>query len=514
MKRRVALAAPGPSAVDAGIAVARAGGNAVDAAIAAIVVASCTEPGIVSPMGGAYVNVWAPGEGPYVVDGNVEMPGRGREPERFGGGVWDVYMEYGGGTRVFGGPGSVAVPGMLAALSEASTRWGRLPWLELLVPAAHVLRTGFPLGTAAAYYLTYSRPELFGQDPETVTFLRQCGVAPTAGALLRAPDLAATLDRIGREGAADLYTGELGHALATDMDARGGLVSAEDLAAYQVVTRQAVRCRLGDWALGVNPPPSIGGPALAAMVRLLQIRHQRVGTTDAHDVIDIQRLVLAYRRARLDGAEALEQAGAELLSVVDDQGAEGLAALATSPETVHVSAVDSDGLACAITTSAGYGSGVTVPGTGLMLNNALGEPELNTRGLHALPPGRRLPSNMAPTTGRRDDGAMLAIGSPGADRITTSVFQVLDILCLHHLPLQEAIDAPRLHVELDADAAPTVRFERAGSLPQAVEDSGLRSLAHEPVTMWFGGVGATLLHPDGRLDAAADPRRAAAVGIS
>ena len=513
MTRRVAIAAPGPSAVEAGRAVTAAGGNAVDAAIAAIVVASCTEPGIVSPMGGAYVNVWSPTQGPYVVDGNVEMPGRGRESARFGAGVWEVHMAYGGGTTVFGGPGSVAVPGMFAALAEASTRWGRLPWLELLVPAAHVLRAGYGLGTAAAYYLQFSRPQLFGQDPQTVAFLRQCGITPTAGALLRDPDLAATLDHIGRVGAQDLYTGELGRALAADMDARGGLVSTEDLAAYRTVTRPAVACSLGDWELGVNPPPSIGGPVLAAMIRLLQARHAQRGVTDAHDIIDIQRIVLSHRRSHLDCAEDLTAAGEELLDLVAALGADGLAAMSTSPETIHVSAIDDDGLACAITTSAGYGSGVTVPGTGLMLNNALGEPELNTRGLHALLPGQRLASNMAPTTGRRRDGSMLAIGSPGADRITTSIFQVLDALCLRHLPLQEAIDAPRLHVQLDAAGEPTVRYERAGELPRAAADSGLPSLAHEPVTMWFGGVGATLLHSSGNLEGAADPRRAAAVGV-
>ena len=146
---------------------------------------------------------------------------------------------------------------------------------------------------------------------------------------------------------------------------------------------------------------------------------------------------------------------------------------------------------------------MNIPGTGV-----------NARGRHALPPGRRLPSNMAPTTGRRTDGSKLAIGSPGADRITTSIFQVLDGLCLRHLPLQEAIDAPRLHVQLDAAGEPTVRFERAGDLPRAAADSGLATLAHEPVTMWFGGVGATLRHACGELEAAADPRRAAAFGVS
>ena len=129
-----------------------------------------------------------------------------------------------------------------------------------------------------------------------------------------------------------------------------------------------------------------------------------------------------------------------------------------SSSTVHVSVVDERGMACAITASAGYGSGATIPGTGILLNNCLGEPELNRRGVHALTPGTRLGSNMAPAVGRRADGAVLAIGSPGADRITTALLQVLGGYALGGLDLQAAVDEPRLHVrhldppDADSDA--------------------------------------------------------------
>lgn len=509
----LAVAAPGQDAVDAALEVGSAGGNAVDAAIAALVVASCTEPGIVSPMGGAFVNVWAPGADPVVVDGNCEMPGRGRDPKAGGTSVWEVHMEYAGGITVFGGPGSVATPGMFAALGEASRRWGRLPWAELLTPASHVLRRGYRLGASSAYYLGFATAELFARDPETTGFLAQAGAPPAVGAMLRDTALADSLDHLGRAGAADLYTGELGHALAEDMAAREGLLSSIDLAAYRTVTRPALRTRLGPWDLGVNPAPSIGGPVLTTMLRLLQRRRLVQGMTDARDVLEIQRLVLDYRRRLIDLSDDLEQAGRELIRVLEEVGPDGLAAVATSQDTIHVSVVDARGLACAVTTSAGYGSGVTVPGTGLALNNALGEPELNRRGLHALAPGTRLASNMAPTTGRRDDGGMLAIGSPGADRITTALFQVLGGLCLDGLALQAAVDRPRLHVGFDDVGGPWVRYERSEALTAAVSDLPLPALPQEPLTMYFGGVGAALRDGTDRLVAAADPRRAAATGI-
>jgi gamma-glutamyltranspeptidase/glutathione hydrolase len=171
--------------------------------------------------------------------------------------------------------------------------------------------------------------------------------------------------------------------------------------------------------------------------------------------------------------------------------------------------VDAAGTACAVTTSHGYGSGATVPGTGLWLNNCLGEHELN-RGVPSAP-GTRLASNMAPTVGRRDDGAVLAVGSPGADRITTALLQVLASVAYGGASLQEAVDRPRLHIQvLDDDV--TVRVEAEEDLPLPALDLTVRR--HPPHSMYFGGVGAALRLPDGTVQGAADPRRAGVVLVS
>lgn len=514
-RSHVAVAGPAPEAVESALSVVEMGGNAVDAAVAALCTACVTEVGIVSPMGGAYINVWAPGQEPLVLDGNVEMPGRGRPREWFGGGVRDFWLGYYGGLRVYGGHGSVAVPGMFAALDEVSQRWGALPWRELLAPAARIAHEGWALGPACAYYLQYSAPSLFAWDPQTHDFMTQGGQVgtPKAATVLRSPDLAASLETIGREGVATLYTGDLAHAIAADMDANSGLLSLEDLAAYRTVVRPVLRSRLGAWDVGVNPAPSIGGPVLTAMLRLLSQRREQRGHTDIGDIIDIQHTVLGYRRAAIDAADDLEAAGRELLQALERLGPEGLAAVVSSPETIHVSAVDDQGLACSITTSAGYGSGLTTPGTGLMMNNALGEPELNRRGLHALAPGTRLASNMAPSTARRDDGAVLAIGSPGADRITTSLLQVLGGICLDDRSLQAAVDRPRVHVAFDDEGSARVEYESVAHVADAVEATGYPSEPHDEFSMYFGGVGVASLTGDGTLQAAGDPRRTAATGI-
>ncbi|MDO5628937.1 MAG: gamma-glutamyltransferase [Mobilicoccus sp.] len=516
MTRRIAVAAPAREAADAAIAVGEAGGNAVDAAIAAVAVASVTEVGIVSPMGGAFVNIWAPGQEPIVIDGNVEMPGRARPADRFGAGVSSYFMDYFGGFTVHGGHGSVATPGMFAALETAGERWGRLPWQEVLAPAVHVARTGWPLGVAAEFYLRHSGPTLFHWHHQTREFLDQNGSGgrPALGEVLRSPDLAASLEAIARDGVDTLYTGELAHLIAADMDTHDGLLGLADLAAYRSVIRPVLRTHLDGWDVAANPAPSIGGPVLTAMLRILAGHHDELGEEDARDIIDIQHTVLDYRRHAIDAAEDLERAGFELLQALAELGPAGLAGLSSSPDTIHVSTTDDEGLACSITTSAGYGSGVTVPGTGLMLNNALGEPELNRRGLHALPPGTRLASNMAPTTARHTDGRVLAIGSPGADRITTALLQVIGGICLEGLGLQVAIDEPRLHVAYDGSGTPRVEYEADPDLLAAVEASGMASVEHSSRSMFFGGVGATLRHADGSLEAAGDPRREAATRVS
>ncbi len=504
---RVAVAATGPVSLAAAREVADAGGNAVDAAVAGALAAMATEPGIVSLGGGAFVSVWPEGEDPFVIDGNVEMPGRGLPPEAFGGGVREVHTTYGGGVTMFAGPGSVATPGAAAACQLAVEELGFAPWHDVVAPAARFCREGYPIGGAAARYLALVAGPLFGEQAEAFEVVtRDDGTPLRAGDDSRNPLLADVLDLVGHEGSSVLSAGEVGRAMVDALAADGGIVTRRDLAEYAPLVRPSVRRTVGAWDLAVNPPPSVGGPMLAVMLGELG-RRGRVGWDD---VLAIQEAVLRYRVEVHDHAGDLDAAGHELLLSVDRNG---LAGLPTSASTAHVSAVDADGNACAVTMSAGYGAGITVPGTGMLLNNALGEPELNKLGLHRLTPGTRLASNMAPTTGRTADGRVLAIGSPGADRITTALMQVLGQGCLHDADLQEAIDAPRLHVRFDESGAAVVEHESDPGIEAAVAASGFASHVHGELSMFFGGVGAAFRHEDGVLQAAGDPRREAAVGV-
>lgn len=515
-RARIAVAAPNRAAADAALRMAALGGNAVDATVAALLVAMVSEPGVVSLAAGGYLSIWPAQEADaVVVDSYVTMPGLGGSPGRTT--TREVRTEYGGGLTMAAGHGTVAVPGVLAGLDLAVDRWGRLPWPEVVAPAHEAARDGFTLGTAAGYYLPYVRDSLFAWDPETAAALRgPDGEWVRTGDTMVIPQLGDTLARIAEFGARDLYTGELAGRLVADMQARGGSVTAQDLAAFRPVLRRPLAVSAGPWALRTNPPPAIGGAVLAALLTLLGERStepapdgdhgasRRTSAAEACRLVDVQRRILDVRHGVLDVAEDRLAAAYALLRDVGWREP-------TAPSTVHVSVVDADGSACAGTASSGYGSGATVPGTGLWLNNSLGELELN-RGA-AISPGERLRSNMTPTVGRRTGGGALAVGSPGADRITTAVAQVLAAFAYDGLGLQDAIDRPRLHVHHLADGQLRVEAEEDFPLADRVDLPDGRSLAirhHQRHSMYFGGVGAALRTTDGGLTAAADPRRAGA----
>jgi gamma-glutamyltranspeptidase/glutathione hydrolase len=494
----VAVASSTQLAADAGASVARAGGNAVDAALAAAWVGAVAEPGICAPGCGGFVTVWGPDTDPVTIDGYIEMPGRGASPDRFGAGTMEVSIEYGGGVTMHVGHGSVGTPGGPAALALASERHGRLPWSEILAPAIAIARDGFPLTAPARLYLEYSGEKVFGWHPAGRAALYHTdGGLREAGETIRVEHLAGSLDRLARHGVGDFYTGEIGWAIAGDMADHGGLLTMEDLASYSPIVRRALVGEVAGWTVATNPPPAIGGVTLGAMLGLLGRRPTgRWREDDVSHLIDVQARVLGFRRDRVDLRADVVAAIAELRAAF------------TSPSTVHTSAVGSDGLACAVTLSAGYGSGVMVPGTGLWMNNCLGEVELNRRGLHAWPVGVRLVSNMAPTVARSDAGAVLSIGSPGADRITTAILQAFANHAHAGMPLAEAIAHPRLHVEA-TDEGPRVAAEPGIPRP----DTAFPWRMLPGPSMYFGGVGAVRWSEDGGFVAAADPRRAGGTAI-
>lgn len=504
-RTRVAVAAPNDLAAAAGTQLAAAGGNAVDAALTAALVTMVTEPGLVSLTSGGFVSVQpSDGRAPVTVDGWVAMPGHGLAPERFGRGMHEVRTAYGGGTVMTVGHGSVATPGTLKALDVAHARYGAAPWAEVVAPAVEAARTGFPLGQATHDYLGFVHRDVFGWHPPSHAVLHDGdGALLPRGATIVVPHLADSLELIVAERSEALYAGELGRLLTEHLADHDGLVTRADLAAYAAVEREPLQIAQGDWVLATNPSPAAGGVCLGALLGLLDGRPASGSWDDA----ELRHLVASQH----------DVLGVGIGDHEDEQGrtvaARALLARALgSPSTAHVSVVDDGGGACAVTVSSGYSSGVLVPGVGIWLNNCLGEQEL-LRDPHGLPPGTRLGSNMAPTVGRRRDGAVLAIGTPGSDRISTALAQVLALHVNGGLDLADAVAHPRLHVRVRPGEDPPVQVDHEQDLVLPA-DVGFPTREMGANQMYFGGVAAALWSPLDGLTAAGDPRRTGVVAVT
>jgi len=496
----VAVATTSQLAADAAREVAAGGGNAVDCALAASILTMNTEPGVCALAGSAFITIWPAGGDPATIDGNVAVPGAGLAEEERGHGTVPVSMKYGGGINTLVGPGSVSIPGSLAAIEYAWKKYGATSWGALFAPAIRATRDGFALPAACHYYLGYSGDCIFGRSEDGHNALHNDdGSLRDAGSTIVIPHLSDTLDAISRDGADLFYKGEIATAISDHCRDGNGMLTREDLSSYQPIERRPLRSTIGEWSIATNPAPAVGGAVLSAMLMSCSDLKDRVWNPETlGQLIQSQRACLDFRKRNLDLADDVGVAAARL---IESARSGQLLGRWTSASTVHTSVVDSAGTACAITASSGYGSGEMPAGTGLWLNNCLGEIELNRRGLDAGPVGSRLPSNMAPSIARRD-GAVLAVGSPGADRITTALQQFLINYLLFEMPLAEAIAHPRIHVDTSSEQV-RLMVEPGVNLP----DTDLPVHVFANPAMYFGGVGAAVFDSNTGLASAADPRR-------
>ena len=276
-------------------------------------------------------------------------------------------------------------------------------------------------------------------DPQSRAALHNGRRRRSTGELIWVPGLADALSAVSVGGVEVLYQGGVGQDISQDLLQRGGIVTRRDLCEYRVKKRSPIILGLGEWTVALNPPPAVGGVALAAMLAKVG----RKPPLSPQRLIEAQLEVLGYRRSHIDGAEDWREE-------IRGMSALMLAGLG-SPSTVNISAVDSSGLACAVTLSCGYGSGVIAGRSGMWMNNSLGEIELTGGRFHGQPPGERLMSNMAPTVMWKDSGAVVAAGSPGADRITTALQSTLLSVIVDGCSLAEAVERSRGHVEHTAE---------------------------------------------------------------
>lgn len=516
-----------PLAADVGLRVLQSGGNAIDAAVAVAFALAVTYPFAGNIGGGGFMLARMADGRTTFIDFREKAPLAATR---------NMYLDSKGNVTKDSLVGwrASGVPGTVRGMELAHQKYGHKAWAELVDPAVQLATVGFPVSyTLATSLHGENETKLLSQFPESKrVFLETAHY----GDKLVQPDLAATLKRIRDRGAADFYEGETAQKLAAAMASNGGLITLADLKAYQAVEQEPLRGHYHGDEIITAPPPSAGGVGLLQMLGMLEgSGYEKTGAGSAasiHYVAEVMRRFYADRSEYFGDPEFFKVPVRKLLdpryiasrresidpahATPSSQIRPGELGAHESTETTHFNIVDNQGNAVAVTytLNAGYGSGVTVPGLGFLLNDEMDDfaAKPGTENLfhliqgeaNAIQPGKRPVSSMTPTIVTRDGKLFLMLGTPGGSRIINGVLQVILNVEDFHMNVQDAVDWPRFHHQW----MPDMLYVEKGISPDTV--ALLRAMGHEvspnesnaPVVARVEAI----LNEGGWLQGATDPR--------
>jgi gamma-glutamyltranspeptidase / glutathione hydrolase len=484
-------------ASEVGAKILRKGGNAMDAAVATAFALAVTHPTAGNIGGGGFL-LYRSADGEAVAyDFREVAPSRSSATMFLKDGTYDTVTHHNSYL-------SVGVPGTVAGLYLAWKEQGKLPWKRLVQPAVTLARQGFAVTEGLARSLDNVLPQM-QPYPASVAQFTKNGVPYAAGDTLKQADLAATLERIADRGPAGFYEGETAAAVEQEMQAHGGLITHEDLKNYRAVRRVPVKGSYRGYEILSMPPPTSGGVGLLEMLNILE--GYDLGAMGSGSAAAVHVMAEAMKRAFADRAAFLGDPGFNhampIERLISKQYAAALRKTirpdhtspssptsfqwpAESDETTHLSVVDKDRNAVALTYTLeqGYGLKAVVPGAGFLLNNEMGDfnagPGLTTvEGLIGTPPNlaeprKRMLSSMSPTIVVKDGRLFMVTGSPGGRTIINTVLQTIVNVVDFGMNAQEAVDAGRVHHQWLPDR---ITYERYGLSPDTL--ALLRAKGHE-----------------------------------
>ena len=496
-----AVAAGHPLTSEAAKLILEAGGNAFDAVLAALCAACVVEPVLTSLGGGGFLLARRDSGETGLFDFFVQTPKRKRPIDQID--FHPIIADFGTAQQEFHiGTGSIATPGTVHGLFEAHRLLGTLPMRRLMEPAIGYARNGIMTNALQAYIFNIVAPiyvateearKVYGRGAEKN---RLCA----EGELLRQPELADTLEILAHEGEKLFYEGEMAKSLVELNRLDGGHLTSEDMQGFRTEIRKPLQHTYRGTGIYTNPPPSSGG-------MLIRFAQQLLMTTEATGMDfgssdHLLKLALIMEQTNLARSrhgvhegkwdEALLQ---QYRDVIRNHPV-------TARGTTHISVIDGKGNAASLTLSNGEGCGHLLPGTGIMLNNMLGEEDLNPGGFHHWQENVRVSSMMAPSLAL-DNNRLIAIGSGGSNRLRTAILQTLCNMIDFDMPVEKAVAAPRIHYERDhISIEPGFPGESVDALVAAFPEYHLWNEKN----LFFGGAHTVLFDGTG-FEGAGDPRR-------
>jgi len=510
MMTKGVVSAGDPLTSEAGVEILRAGGNAFDAAIAATFMSFVASASITSAGGGGFF-LASPGRGKKVMyDFFVQTPLKKRKESELD--FYPITVDFGDKTQEFHiGMGAAATPGNVAGLFKVHEVHGSIPMSEIAAPAIEVARKGVVLHKQTAYQVKILAPILSFSKEGKKIYSREDRMI-SEGERYRMPHFADTLEYLANHGPREFYEGEIAARMAEASLERGGHLDMDDLKNYRVELRNPLTTQYRDYQVFTNPPPNSGGPLIAFMLRLLESVPMRRGDYGTRKhlqwLYEAIRLTADVRKIRLMGAEP---PGALRALLADWEYLESLQqtlqqSMHKSGNTTHVSVVDEHHNIATVTTSVGEGCGFIIPGTDIMLNNMLGEEDLNNHGFHQWIPNQRISSMMAPTIVALHGRPVMGLGSGGSNRIRSALVQAITNFIDFNLDYDEIVNNPRIHWENDhLDVEPGFDEETIHAI-RLPENNHVFLWSEK--NMYFGGVHAVFIDGKGHLHGAGDRRRA------
>jgi len=494
----------------AGAEVLRAGGNAYDAAIAAMMASWVTESASISAGGGGFLLAHTAQQKSALFDFFVHTPMQKYKGKRD---FYEVALGFDDTNvqRFHVGMASMAVPGNIAGAFHIHQRLGKMPFAQLAQPAIALAKQGTTIDRFQALVIPILQNILCTSSTGKNIFAPKEQLKKF-GENIYIPHLADTLEYLSKNGPREFYEGEIAQRLVYDCKDKGGFIRQQDMLNYRVRERLLHTLTYRNCTLLTNPPPSAGGTLIAFALQLLQ--SYKVGKLDwgSPKHVALLHYVMAFtnqaRQRKYDANLHHPRLWEHFLAVANTSSY----ALALEQKmysrlgnTSHISVIDATGNVASLTLSSGTGSGYFIPETGIMMNNMLGEADLNPKGFHQWLTNKRISSMMSPTIVLKTDGTKTALGSSGSNRIRTAILQVISNLLDFDMPLDKAVEQARIHTE-----GQTLNIEKgyAPTLPQRLNLPTAWNISPwQARSFFFGGVNAVAVNAKNQASGAADSRR-------